>query len=124
MPRLQQKLKPMIMRRSSIFCLPAHTPQVELVAFHTFMQQNRRAWIVDPRDQQRIIMDVHDAEHRGRHKTNEKVKERYNWLGLSNDVKAYVASCEHCQRLNALGRFRRADRCAPSSTTVDISSSV
>eukprot|EP01116_Phalansterium_solitarium_P015395 TRINITY_DN339_c0_g1_i2.p1 TRINITY_DN339_c0_g1~~TRINITY_DN339_c0_g1_i2.p1 ORF type:complete len:947 (-),score=63.67 TRINITY_DN339_c0_g1_i2:465-3221(-) len=79
--------------------------QAEPFEFQAFMQ-NRRAWIVDLQDRKRIIQAAHEFGHMGRKRTYESVKMHYYWLGMYDDVEAYVKSCDKCQRVknNPLGK--------------------
>ncbi len=48
-----------------------------------------------------VMYMLHDhpiSAHFGRKATYEKVKERYWWKGLRDDVELYVKSCDRCQR--------------------------
>ena len=42
--------------------------------------------------------DVKTAGHLGIKKTLSKIRQRYYWPGLENDVRAYIAGCEKCMK--------------------------
>ena len=42
--------------------------------------------------------DVKSAGHLGMKKTLSKIRQRYYWPGLENDVRAYIAGCEKCMK--------------------------
>ena len=50
------------------------------------------------RDVLRYAHDVKTAAHLGIRKTLSKVRPRFYWPGLQNDVKVYVGGCEQCSR--------------------------
>ena len=50
------------------------------------------------RDVLRYAHDVKTAAHLGIRKTLSKVRSRFYWPGLKNDVKVYVGGCEQCSR--------------------------
>ena len=53
------------------------------------------------KDRLRIIQECHDstmAGHKGESKTYERVRERFHWKGMREDIREYVRSCDSCQR--------------------------
>ena len=59
----------------------------------------------------RILHECHDAPtggHLGKDKTIEQVKRRFYWPGMDDDVRAYVTSCDACQRNKPSSRPRWA----------------
>lgn len=58
-----------------------------------------RRVVDDLRNRQQILKTLHDqGGHRGKEGTYQRIAMRYFWPNLMKDVKAYVASCEECQR--------------------------
>ena len=52
-------------------------------------------------DRLRIIEECHDstmAGHKGENKTFERVRERFYWKGMREEIRDYVRSCDSCQR--------------------------
>lgn len=57
--------------------------------------------ITDLAEREIILKDYHDgilAGHFGVKKTIKKIKTKYRWHGMCDDVKNYVRKCEKCQR--------------------------
>lgn len=55
-----------------------------------------------PLSQRRLILkythDIKASGHLGVRKTLSKIRQRYFWPGLQNDVRAYIAGCEKCMK--------------------------
>lgn len=48
-----------------------------------------------------VLEQLHDrAGHLGRHKTMEKVKQRFYWPGYEDDIKFWIQNCLQCQQRN------------------------
>ena len=45
--------------------------------------------------------DTPSAGHPGQWKTLELLTRNYWWPGITNQVKGYVAGCDHCQRMKS-----------------------
>jgi hypothetical protein len=57
------------------------------------------------------LRQLHDAKicgHLGVHKTLQRVKERYYWVGMTLDVKEWVKNCNACQRKSPVKKSSRA----------------
>ena len=57
--------------------------------------------VITLQDREKILYNLHSsplAGHFGLRKTIEKVAENYYWPGMENDIKAYIESCDSCQR--------------------------
>jgi transposase InsO family protein len=47
----------------------------------------------------RMIAECHDAAgHQGKDKTVERVKQRFHWKGMDQQIDNYVTTCDECQR--------------------------
>lgn len=65
-----------------------------------------RKVICDVTKQQEVIKSLHDdSGHRGREGTHQRVRDRYFWEGLYNDVRKYCESCEECQKRQGLRQY-------------------
>lgn len=54
--------------------------------------------IWEDEEKQRILRELHDESgHRGRNGRYQKIKLRYLWKNLYNDVREYVRTCDKCQ---------------------------
>jgi hypothetical protein len=73
--------------------------------------KTRRSCIVVPQavraDVLRVLHDHPLSSHMGFKKTLYKVRERFFWPGLINDVKRYIKGCETCQKIKSLGHILR-----------------
>ncbi|CAG8797825.1 24609_t:CDS:2, partial [Dentiscutata erythropus] len=57
--------------------------------------------VITLQDRERILYDLHSSPlggHFGFKKTIEKALERYYWPTMGKDIKAYIESCDSCQR--------------------------
>jgi len=57
--------------------------------------------VITLQDREKILYNLHSsplAGHFGLRKTIEKAAENYYWPGMGNDIKAYIESCDSCQR--------------------------
>ena len=57
--------------------------------------------IPPPNDRLGIINEAHDSAvggHKGIAKTYHRVRERYFWPGIKEDISEYVRTCEECQK--------------------------
>ena len=71
-----------------------------------YLKTTKRQWIMCTRQQEQIISSCHDDSlgsftcHYGWGKTVDKVCTCYYWASVLKDIKAYVGSCEVCQKCN------------------------
>lgn len=69
-------------------------------------QGSRRLVLFSPEERDRALYECHDQAASGGHcgvrRTAEKVVARYYWFSIKQDVEAWVASCEKCQRHDAM----------------------
>ena len=67
---------------------------------------------VVPMKQRRIVLnyahDIKASGHLGIRKTLGRIRQRFYWPGLQNDVRAYVGGCEKCAKRKGPGRIKRA----------------
>ncbi|RWS24681.1 hypothetical protein B4U80_10857 [Leptotrombidium deliense] len=56
-----------------------------------------------------VLSELHDSKesgHLGFDKTINKVRQRFQWKGMSRDVKAYIDSCVQCQKANQKSKMK------------------
>ena len=67
---------------------------------------------VVPMKQRRIVLnyahDIKASGHLGIRKTLGRIRQRFYWPGLQNDVRTYVGGCEKCAKRKGPGRIKRA----------------
>lgn len=54
-----------------------------------------------PEEKQRIIKEFHDTPvggHQGMNRTYERIKQYATWVGMKNEIEAYIRKCDLCQR--------------------------
>ena len=65
-----------------------------------------------PLGHQRAILkyahDIKASGHLGINKTMSKIRQRYYWPGLQNDIKSYIAGCEKCSKRKESIRTKEA----------------
>ena len=65
-----------------------------------------------PIKQRRIVLnfahDIKASGHLGIRKTLGRIRQRFYWPGLQNDVRTYVSGCETCAKRKGPGRIKRA----------------
>ena len=65
-----------------------------------------------PLKQRRVVLnyshDIKASGHLGIKKTLGRIRQRFYWPGLRNDVQTYVNGCETCAKRKGPGRIRRA----------------
>ncbi len=70
---------------------------------------------VVPLGQRRIVLkythDVKTSGHLGVLKTLSKIRQRYYWPGLQQDVRAYIAGCETCSKKKRPNDVEKQHRC-------------
>lgn len=68
--------------------------------------------VVVPNNQRRKILtyahDIKSAGHLGTKKTLLKIRQRFYWPGLQNDVRSYVAGCSTCMRRKGPQKTKQA----------------
>ena len=60
-----------------------------------------------------VLFECHDSiysGHLGRTKTWERVREKYYWPGMYEDIKTYVKTCEECMRFKGERNFKLGKR--------------
>jgi hypothetical protein len=63
--------------------------------------------VIEDIDKNAILKGCHTdtvSGHQGINRTTLKVKERYYWPCIENDVKDYIRQCDKCQRQNHLSK--------------------
>ena len=79
-------------------------------AKHYFIEDNRlycknkndtKQRVITPKHVETILYNIHKdmtGAHLGVDSTYEKIKERYYWPKMFEDVRKYIESCDNCQR--------------------------
>src|SRR3989337_1276046 len=74
---------------------------------------NLLQWVITPKHVEIILYNLHKdmtGAHLGLDATYEKLKERYYWPKMFDDVQKYIKSCDNCQRR---GKAKRKEELLP-----------
>ena len=56
----------------------------------------------------RLLHNVKFSGHLGVHKTSQRVRERYYWVGMTVDIREWVTNCNNCQKKQQPKKSKRA----------------
>ena len=85
-----------------LVCRRWETPGSNIAYFQALVPQNQRRRVLN------FCHDIRSSGHLGIKKTLSKIRQRYYWPGLQNDVRAYIAGCDACWKRKRLAKTKRA----------------
>ena len=76
----------------------------------------------DKEQRTKIITTLHDSlvgEHKGINQTYQKIRERYYWPGMRNDILDYIRKCPECCQ-KKIGRFKTRQLMIITDTPIEL----